>query len=513
MAGLLELQFGEGKDPRVLYNVHQEYAASSSLARTPNSNFLRGAKWSPDGACLLTASDDGCLRIFDTPLEAFQLAGAAAEAWDAAGDGPAAAAEPAGQRTPAQPPAGGRQADGSDGRQQERDTLRPALCIQEGELLYDFCWFPAMSAAEPASCCLATTGRAQPVHLWDALTGELRCSYRAYDDMDEVAPAHSLAFSLGGDRLFCGFNRAIREFRVERPGRDCSMLMAHKRGGEGLPGIVSCMTCNPDRSGMLAAGSYAGAAALLDSRTRELLCLLEGGHSGGVTHMCFSACGNYLYTGARKDAAILCWDVRYSSGVLYTLQRDSSSTNQRMYFDVEPCGRHLAAGGEDGAVRVYDLRDGSLAAQFQAAADTVNGVAFHPFLPLLATASGQRRYPLAPRDEEGGSSSSSSSDDSRSACGGEESDSGSDGGLAGSDSERMAEAAAAPRAFPGLSADENVLRVWRCAARLLPPLAEGGGGQEAAAEAGPEAGDSGNVAGGLQVEAAAAAGAEPMAAD
>lgn len=28
-----------------------------------------------------------------------------------------------------------------------------------------------MSAAEPASCCLATTGRAQPVHLWDALTG------------------------------------------------------------------------------------------------------------------------------------------------------------------------------------------------------------------------------------------------------------------------------------------------------------------------------------------------------
>lgn len=49
--------------------------------------------------------------------------------------------------------------------------------------------------------------------------GELRCSYRAYDDMDEVTAAHSLAFSPDGHRLFCGFNRAVREFRVDRPGR------------------------------------------------------------------------------------------------------------------------------------------------------------------------------------------------------------------------------------------------------------------------------------------------------
>ena len=33
-------------------------AASGTPQRTPNSNFLRGVRWSPDGACLLTASDD-----------------------------------------------------------------------------------------------------------------------------------------------------------------------------------------------------------------------------------------------------------------------------------------------------------------------------------------------------------------------------------------------------------------------------------------------------------------------
>lgn len=41
------------------------------------------------------------------------------------------------------------------------------------------------------------------------------------------------------------------------------------------------------------------------------------------------------------------------AGVVYSMQRCSGGTNQRMYFDVEPCGRHLAtgqqaAGGEEG---------------------------------------------------------------------------------------------------------------------------------------------------------------------
>ncbi|KAI7843049.1 hypothetical protein COHA_003223 [Chlorella ohadii] len=456
---MLELRFD--KPPRELYIVHREYAAAASPSSTPNSNFLRGVKWSPDGACLMTASDDNCLRIYDTPLEAFQLADPeAAAAGTAAGGSAAGEPEAAGQRVPAQPSAA------AAGQQQAgcgQDSLAPALRIQEGELLYDWCWYSRMSAAEPASCCLATTGRAQPVHLWDALTGQLRCSYRAYNDMDEVEAAHSLAFDCEGGTLFCGFSRGLlRSFRLERPGRDCSTILAYKKGGEGLPGIISCLAPNPDRSGMLAAGSYSGAAALVDPRTRELLCLLEGGHAGGITHLCFSADGNFLYTGARKDGAIRCWDVRYGSGVVYTMPRPSGGTNQRMMFDVEPCGRHLATGGEDGVVRLFDLRDGSEAGQFPAADDTVNGVAFHPFLPLLATASGQRRYFLAPCDDSSSSDSESESEDSgMAAADSGSSESGSEGEGAGG---RHAPAAAAPGM---LSARENVLQVWQCAARTL----------------------------------------------
>ena len=58
----------------------------------------------------------------------------------------------------------------------------------------------------------------------------------------------------------------------------------------------------------------------------------------------FSADGNFLYTGARKDPEIMCWDVRYTSEVVYTLQRDTADTNQRIQFDIEPVGRHLATG-------------------------------------------------------------------------------------------------------------------------------------------------------------------------
>ena len=51
-------------------------------------------------------------------------------------------------------------------------------------------------------------------------------------------------------------------------------------------------------------------------------------------------------------------------------------------------------GGEDGKVVVFDLATGQQASSFQAAPDTVNGLMFHPSLPLAASASGA--VPLAP---------------------------------------------------------------------------------------------------------------------
>ena len=141
------------------------------------------------------------------------------------------------------------------------------------------------------------------------------------------------------------------------------------------------------------------------------------------------------------------------------------------------------AGGEDGQVRVFDLREGSEAARFPAAADTVCAVSFHPVLPLLTTASGQRRYPLAPHDDSDSDSSSSGLESNSELAASSGNDSGGEGAARQS----------------SLAADENVLRVWCFAAQPLQAA-------DAAAEVADC--DQHQAAAGEEADAA-----EPMAAD
>ena len=125
--------------------------------------------------------------------------------------------------------------------------------------------------------------------------------------------------------------------------------------------------------------------------TGERIAVLSG-HAGGVTHARWSPCGCYLYTAARRDDAMLCWDVRGGSGggsgggAVYRMRRRARMTNQRIGFDVEPCGRHLVSGGEDGVLRTYDLTTGEEAGAWRGASDVVSDWAFHPGASFAAPA-------------------------------------------------------------------------------------------------------------------------------
>ncbi|KAK9906702.1 hypothetical protein WJX75_006470 [Coccomyxa subellipsoidea] len=367
------------QNPALIFKSQQDYAGGGPNGRAcPKSNFLKGVKWSPDGACLLTASEDNWLRIYDLPAEALEQG-----SLETADHGSAAAVP---------------------------DNLPAVLYLDEGETIYDYAWYPGMLASEPSSCVFASTARAHPLHLWDAVSGQLRATYRAYDAVDEVTAAYSVAFSRDGTRMLGGYNKAIRIFDTSRPGRFYTEIVTHSKKSHGLQGIVSCMASNEDGSGMMAAGAYSGDAAVMDERTGELLYVLQG-QKGGITQVQFSRDGNFLYTGARRDPDIFCWDVRFTSDVMYRMQRETVATNQRIQFDIEPCGRHLATGGTDGKVLVFDLRTGEPVASHTASADTLNGFQFHPFLPLAATASGHRRFPLEPTSE-----SDSDMEEDESAC-------------------------------------------------------------------------------------------------
>ncbi|CAO2643775.1 Telomerase Cajal body protein 1 [Lemmus lemmus] len=339
------------------YNFSQvpRYLSGSwSEFSTRSENFLKGCKWAPDGSCILTNSSDNVLRIYNLPPELY-----------------------------------------SEGEPVEYAEMVPVLRMVEGDTIYDYCWYSLMSSAQPDTSYVASSSRENPIHIWDAFTGELRASFRAYNHLDELTAAHSLCFSPDGSQLFCGFNRTVRIFSTSRPGRDCEVRATFAKK-QGQSGIISCLAFSPSQP-LYACGSYGRTVGLYALDDGSPLALL-GGHQGGVTHLCFHPDGNLFFSGARKDAELLCWDLRQPGHILWSLNREVS-TNQRIYFDLDPSGQFLVSGNTNGVVSVWDIRgafsDSKLepVMTFLPQKDCTNGVSLHPSLPLLATASGQRMFP------------------------------------------------------------------------------------------------------------------------
>ena len=73
------------------------------------------------------------------------------------------------------------------------------------------CWVKTMPYL--GSCCFLTSTRHRPVHLWDAVTGELRATYRAYDHLDEIVAAHCVAVEPDGAKLFLGCAASLTRLR------------------------------------------------------------------------------------------------------------------------------------------------------------------------------------------------------------------------------------------------------------------------------------------------------------
>ncbi|XP_004504976.1 uncharacterized protein [Cicer arietinum] len=334
--------------PHRTYHFHRQFTTPTN----PN-NFLKAVKWSPDGSSFLTSSEDNTLRLFTLPAADTVIP--------------------------------------LNNASDEQDSYAASLVMSEGESIHDFCWYPYMSASDPVTNVFATTTRDHPIHLWDATSGQLRCTYRAYDAMDEITAAFSVAFNPAGTKIFAGYNKCIRMFDLHRPGRDFELHSTVKDKKEGQTGIISALAFSPSHTGMLAMGSYSQTTAIYREDNMELLYVLHG-QEGGVTHVQFSRDGNYLYTGGRKDPYILCWDVRKAVDCVYKLYRSAENTNQRILFDIDPSGQHLGTGGQDGSVHIYDLQTGQWVSSFEAALDTVNGFSFHPFLPHAVSSSGHRRF-------------------------------------------------------------------------------------------------------------------------
>lgn len=211
--------------------------------------------------------------------------------------------------------------------------------------------------------------------------------------------------------------RCLRLFYIDRPGTSCETWPTRKhRAAEGQRGIISTCEFSPDGA-TVACGSYDGTVGLYSSKNGDLSGMLHS-NNRGVTQVQFSPDGNRIYSGSRMDNDLICWDVRYMACDLFHLTR-KVQTNQRIYFDIgsRSCVKRestseeiLVSGGTDGNVMFWDIPqnqntgadkdnyesfDLESCCSYQVHKDCVNGVSIHPFLPVLATSSGQRHYNYA----------------------------------------------------------------------------------------------------------------------
>ncbi|XP_075976757.1 telomerase Cajal body protein 1 homolog [Anticarsia gemmatalis] len=356
-ANVQQIQYPSLFTSKTLLELSNSSWSRSAKAKEDLQPYLRGCKWSPDGTCCLTVVNNDGMHITELPTELYS---------------------------------------GNVASNRMINILDSIIHVKESGLIYDYCWYPHMNSAVPESCCWITTIQNGPIQMWDAFNGSLRCTYRGYDDVDELEPAISLTFTQDAKKIVAGYKKSIRTFDVQRPGRDYS---EHK--------IYSPASCLATSDNLLAVGSWSTTISLYNINEMGAYKSIGKmhGHSSGVTHLKFAPDGLKLVSGARKDHRLLVWDIRYYRKPLNILTR-AANTNQRVYFDISPCGKYLVSGGTDGIVKVWDqdhvdwmssidvsdVDNDNATYKFKLHNDCCNGVSIHPCRPILATGSGQYHF-------------------------------------------------------------------------------------------------------------------------
>eukprot|EP00833_Pecoramyces_ruminatium_P004063 jgi/Orpsp1_1/1178095/evm.model.c7180000064015.1 len=265
------------------------------------NNYFKSAKWSPDGTCILSSSNDNNLRLFELP-------------------------------------------DITKNKEKEIQ-INPVLKVCDGENIYDYTWYPYMKSSDPSTAVFISASRDLPIHMWDAYYGTIRASYCTYDIYDQIVAPHSINFNSDGSKIYAGLNNLIQIFDISRPGEPINKKLTTptRKSKHGQKGIIACMDFNPDYSGLLAAGSLSKSIGIYDTNNSNELIFQQKKLKGGVIQVQFSPDGNYLYSVSRQTDGIICWDIRNTGKKLCEYIRPGI-TNQRISFDISKDGKYLISG-------------------------------------------------------------------------------------------------------------------------------------------------------------------------
>jgi WD40 repeat protein len=337
---------------------------------------LTSVALSPDGSRLLIGSRTQSARVWDfrTATEILALRGYAEEILSVAYS-----------------PDGSRFATGSKDKTAriwdahtgaELLTLRGGPSTQRGDVA-------VLSVAfSPDGRRLAAALDGETVRVWDARTGR---ELLAPVNRDAVATA--LAFSPDGTRLAL-LSAADDLIRV----RDSTAPTGEEVvfGGHGEPVVAAAF--GPDGT-RLATGDEDGKVRLWDPRSGAELFTLSV-HTGAVRALSFSPDGDRLATGSR-DGSVRLWDSRSAPEAL-ALQSSNNSvlvaafshSDSVLAVAFSPDGRRLATGSRDNTARVWDARTGLELFTLAGHGNDVTAVAFSPDGTRVATSSDDKTMRL-----------------------------------------------------------------------------------------------------------------------
>ncbi|KAF5376708.1 hypothetical protein D9615_007827 [Tricholomella constricta] len=358
------------------YDVSQppSFEASMQLASNEDfaENFVRTAKWCPDGSALLAQCENRTFQLFTRPASSSTSA------------------------KPSQAP--------------DRVFAQPSPIL-------DFIWYPTASPIDPASFCFVASVRECPVKLLDASDGRLRASYRIVDHRERQIAPHSLAFNISAERLYCGFEDAVEVFDVNRPGEGTRLpTTPSKKSKDGLKGIISALAFVPSQgSDMYAAGSLSptlsNIAMFSEAHGAEPVMFVSGGPPAGVTQINFNpARPHMMYAAYRRHGAIYSWDIRSNVDAPVKVDVGSAPGIRWVLFMSKLTNGFGSPLYQNGKVSFFDLQgpdtpvepseeissseaeESYAALEFDAHGDAIGSVAFHPHRSLLLSASGSRHF-------------------------------------------------------------------------------------------------------------------------
>lgn len=287
-----------------------ELARYAWRGSSKRQRFLKGCMWSPDGTCILTAVNGDGMHVVEMPGDLYTTESISPE--------------------------------------RPLDVLQSAVHIKEAGIVYDYCWYPYMNSGDPVSCVWLASRQHEPIQMWDAYKGTLRCSYRGYNAVDEVESALSVAFTADGSDIIAGYKNSLKIFRTDVPGRDFVNVP--------LKAPASALTVNPN-DGTIAVGSWTGTISFYDSRHPHYECIGQSSkHRGGITYLRYIPQRNLLVSGARKDSDLLIWDVRSTATPVQQLAR-TVRTNQRIYFDISKDESLLVSGDTTGIAHAWNIQN------------------------------------------------------------------------------------------------------------------------------------------------------------